>query len=547
MHVKRILYGVALWQPQAENVFVESTGVIPVNEKQHYEKAKEFLNVSKECDLVLTPEYSFSWELLDEILSSKIYYPKDGSLWCFCMQGIAVDDFEKRIKSYQSYMPKDFNIEFKEKNKYVNILIYLVNCQGNVFVLPQLKRHPEKHEESHMCFGDEILVFNVGNRNFFSYICADTNLSRENNSLIADEYENIIFHPQFNDNFFEENYCSRKKDALELYNNIYISLNWGRPTTVAVAKTSKEIGGYSSISCRSDESFNDFGKAFDFKKLINKNHCKGLFFLQEKFKKEFNYFLYIEDQILLADVEFFPNSEEGIQKCNLTVNAKKCLIFREEEDKYGLQNKCRIDLDSIMMPIIQKDVFSECECCRKLSPTLSCISNSESTEYERFFSICLSIFNEKEAFQHNNDEMNRVAYAYRDIKQCKNTRNLVKTLVDIVYDGAECDLGAVYAKWKTVALKFDKNEFANAEFASIDGVDKEKGIVAIANTENMEQLEKTFDRFLMMQKNKGDGKNLLLFYGEGAKIKVFDRGHHFTDLSKNNYSVQFSALNNFRK
>ena len=87
---------VLCWQPKGEIVFSEEEG-FRCNSNDHIEKATSFLLRGNEtkADIILSPEYSVPWSILQRILEEQEPCPLNGKLWCLGLEGISCQELKK--------------------------------------------------------------------------------------------------------------------------------------------------------------------------------------------------------------------------------------------------------------------------------------------------------------------------------------------------------------------------------------------------------------------------------------------------------------------
>lgn len=93
---------IAQWQPAGELAFSEKQGFY-CKSNGHAKKGLEFLRsaVDAKADLVITPEYSLPWQVLEDILLNRTVEPRNSKLWCLGMEGISFDNLEAFINKYK--------------------------------------------------------------------------------------------------------------------------------------------------------------------------------------------------------------------------------------------------------------------------------------------------------------------------------------------------------------------------------------------------------------------------------------------------------------
>lgn len=221
--------------------------VSQTSQDSHNAKCKKILemeqNNDNKSDIVLFPEYSISYDLLDELIGRKIL-PEINKLWCLPCQAIKNSDFKEKIQSYKNQgiivIDKAFN-DIKEKN-FVNALIYLFitysrDGQEKIIMVPQIKTQEMRDEfyecEAYMSKGNTIYIFGGQNESCLtSFLCADSLNNEIKWSDINDLGRSfIILHPQLNANSRNNDFCRLRREVFSSNNKqVYISCNWAEDT-----------------------------------------------------------------------------------------------------------------------------------------------------------------------------------------------------------------------------------------------------------------------------------------------------------------------------
>ncbi|WP_407314294.1 hypothetical protein [Desulfosporosinus sp. SB140] len=201
------------WQCQGEPTADLVRGVYTTN-PLHINKAINFVRLAKETcsDLVLTPEYSFPCEVLDNVVGDHELWPERGSLWCLCMQGYARQEFAEKLEQWTSTDTLVIRNAFERilRRHFVDALIYLfILDDGRLCILPQLKTTPmserwNDHEVRGLCTSDLIYIFDLyGNSDdqnrFLSILCSDALCIKAQDILDYTIGKYLtIFHAQLN-------------------------------------------------------------------------------------------------------------------------------------------------------------------------------------------------------------------------------------------------------------------------------------------------------------------------------------------------------------
>jgi hypothetical protein len=235
------------WQCCGEISIACSSGV-KKEDSLFLNKSRKFIEMAldKNCDLVLTPEYSFPFAVLEEILYNSQQWPQEGQLWCLATQGENRQILSERFKNWREIPGLELiNIatDSLEVKSFVSPLIYLFRLNDKkLCVLPQYKTGSmadprNDFEGPNLCRGQHIFVFDLGDNQcqnvFLSLICADA-LHIEASNIINTIPERFItiFHPQLNPapryselvNFRKSFYNTGQKDVR------FLTLNWATNT-----------------------------------------------------------------------------------------------------------------------------------------------------------------------------------------------------------------------------------------------------------------------------------------------------------------------------
>lgn len=218
-----------------------------IKSEEHNQKCLELLECSKKSDLVLFPEYCFSYESLKQIVNNEALWPTRYKLWCLPCQGIAHDTFFKKLDEFERCGAVVFRDGVKtpaQCGDFVNALFYcFVTTEASspseqkLVLLPQLKtQHMADQEdkcESYMTLGDTIFVFGEpGGNCLVSLLCADVlnpdltwrDLKRKGSSF-------ILLHPQLNKKPAHPDFKMLRDSIFRgTTRNVYISANWAKGT-----------------------------------------------------------------------------------------------------------------------------------------------------------------------------------------------------------------------------------------------------------------------------------------------------------------------------
>jgi len=238
------------WQSEGSLTLDHNRGV-KCEDTLFIEKARNFLGVAKEehASLVLTPEYSFPYEVLNELIDDKVKWPEQGKLWCLGTQGESRDNFNNILKRWENKADVevvDYASTRLHAKSFVCPLIYLfLNQAGKLVIIPQFKTESMadprlSFEGSELCEGQTIFVFesvlNECENVFLSLICADAiGVNSEEIFQAISKKSILLFNPQLNQNPRHERML-RLRDELINNNKLYVvrilTLTWSEKTQV---------------------------------------------------------------------------------------------------------------------------------------------------------------------------------------------------------------------------------------------------------------------------------------------------------------------------
>lgn len=277
---------IAQWQPLSEIAFDSKKG-FGAKDNEHEKKAMAFIKCVKDekSDVVITPEYSFPWNTLENILENQEMRPKYGKLWCLGMEGIETSELEKFIEKHEKRDEIFFVIEDLDnivQNEFYSCLIYLFISMKKIICMIQLKTTAASDkwaelEAKGLSTGNEIYFFKDQDTNhcLFSIICADALNQEISNVKEQVNYQQcIILHPQLNPKPLHESFEQMRKSFLNYSgkNIRIITLNWGKGSYLNIESKKKiEIeNSYSACYYCEDTSYTGFSEIY------KKNKSKGI-------------------------------------------------------------------------------------------------------------------------------------------------------------------------------------------------------------------------------------------------------------------------------
>lgn len=232
-------------------------------------------------DLVLSPEYSFPWEVLTGAIAAA-QLPAEGRLWIFGCEAISPAQLRQTIAAHPQveWLSEDIP---NGPGRFLNVLAYICRTQTNTgeprgVVVLQFKHEPmggNTFERDHLIRGQVVHIWRnpQDTIRLISLLCSDALVF---NPAVAqqcrfDRDPYIIFHPQLNPSPLHGDFggyrgalFSQNTDKFEV-----ISLNWARGFTLPAR--APNIYGGSAIYTKSPQF-----KFLDAR--IEANHRRGLHF-----------------------------------------------------------------------------------------------------------------------------------------------------------------------------------------------------------------------------------------------------------------------------
>lgn len=277
------------WQPKGTLSFSMERGFCCADQ-EHAEKAESFIKEAckKKADIVITPEYSFPWSCVRNIMGNEEMRPGRGKLYCLGMEGISCDELRAFIT--QNDQKDNVHIiteklEELDENYFFSCLLYLFRAEGKIVCLIQLKTTAASDtwsdlEAKGLTKGTTIYLFKSLTAEYylFSYICADV-LNQEIESIKSEipYQECLILHPQLNPKPLHETFEQMRRNYLDYdrHNTRIIGLNWAKDTVLPREGTRAEIKVQESFSaCYYNGNWND--KEEENLSLLIRNKAKGI-------------------------------------------------------------------------------------------------------------------------------------------------------------------------------------------------------------------------------------------------------------------------------
>lgn len=280
----------AFLQPKG-NVLADKNGVKNSPSNSAYGKAKTFLEdcISKNCELVIMPEYFCPWQILSDIDNGLI--PAENHLWAICFESIKPDELSNAISAFK-HIKIIGDVPTNQHGTFLNPLIYIFRSKNKedskiqVFGLLQFKTKSMvdkalQLERGELIFGENVYVFRVQeSTHLCSIVCSDA-LDFDPNTIAKKDDQKfgpwnhlpfILIHPQLNKSpahqFFRKyrtNWLSQNVRDKQI-----ICINWAIGTALNGHASGNDEFGKSSIHFRGEvtDSFSD----------LKESHSKGIYY-----------------------------------------------------------------------------------------------------------------------------------------------------------------------------------------------------------------------------------------------------------------------------
>lgn len=295
------VYQAMLFQPKAEMVVTDNFFRNRNRElafKKFNSAAKKALE--KDVEFFATPEYSFPWESLENLLITDVLFPSIGKIWVLGCESLHKDDLEKTKNLYASagfvFILNDPDPNQSSTKKYYDPLLYLFqakNYNGDFVkvILVQFKTHVSgdsfNTEATSLLLGNVFYLFENGSSEikFSAMLCSDSFVFLDTD-IVKQHYKDLfIYHPQLNENVRHKDYMRYRNTIYSLTgaNSDILCLNWSEGSSFYDGSDQKilewSIGKAISGSTWHSKALriNDEQRALD-------NHKKGFFYTKEKYR-----------------------------------------------------------------------------------------------------------------------------------------------------------------------------------------------------------------------------------------------------------------------
>ena len=200
-------------------------------------------------ELFVTPEYSFPWETIEELLGNGTV-PETGKLWVLGAESLTVAELpglKARFSQWATVLHEDLAPNQPGTARYLDPLVYLFrtaaheSTESRLVMIVQFKTAPSGDalniEATGMAKGDQVYLFDQGNEvRLMTLLCSDAFAFTE--AEIDANYENLLLlHLQLNESPRHETYMRyrRRIYGFECDQTEVICLNWAENFTFDLA------------------------------------------------------------------------------------------------------------------------------------------------------------------------------------------------------------------------------------------------------------------------------------------------------------------------
>lgn len=240
------------------------------------------LAVEKNCDLVLSPEYSCPWETLTNAIARQAL-PKEGKIWILGCESITPDEL-LTIKATHGNVVWIHEPISEGSGSFVDVVAYVTKAEATVggtkdVIVLQFKTQAmggTTFERDHLICGRSIYIWHNPRDNIrlISLICSEALVFDPATAATCgfDLHPYLIFHPQLTPAPHHPDISAYREQVFgwNVSENIeVVSLNWAR-SFVLLGNPPSRYGG-SAIYTKSRDFVSDDNR-------LEANHQKGLFY-----------------------------------------------------------------------------------------------------------------------------------------------------------------------------------------------------------------------------------------------------------------------------
>ena len=536
------------WQCKGEFISDTNRGII-LEDELHINKALSYVKCAKEtkAGLVLTPEYSFPYTVLEKIIDNKDLWPDKGKLWCLGTQGDSYNKFKDRIvrwKGLRNVLVEDIAYNKLSVKNFVSSLIYLFkNEKDELIVIPQFKIGPmhdpwNQYEGGNLCEGSVIFIFDVSgntisNNRFLSVICSDVLYVEPNEIInnIGSDNNITLFHPQLNQKPRHHSFIDFRNRFITS-NNTHrrlITLNWAEGTSKCNSEYHFNIP-WSAFYQKSKHNFDALEADDNFRKLRMQNHKKNLFYTYNKNKRIDIWFSSIEEHCLLFHIS--KDSVENVSQLathKFEPIAKSFYAFNTKENKWVEELcACKQDLFNIIGEL-DNEYSYPLNVCK--SDSTKCINECcvmDKCDY--FFGLCFGDFEEGQLICEEDETLHRLVVV-GDIeinRKRKQKAELFKALIELLKAGVFPDEFEEFKdnlRFEIVVDSFPNIYLDKYNISAIESPNTDmKALISITESRVPSDVEELEDN-LRKQLHPRYRNQVLVYYPSGIRYMYFNK--HF--------------------
>lgn len=277
------LYKTLLFQPLGDieygDYFVRN-----VDENISMKKFRSFFNLAKDsnADLVMTPEYSCPWKMIQEIINNDLL-PQESKLWVIGCESIKVNEFLSITRCIENvnWIYEEKILEYIDNDKFLSAICYIFKTKDSSdtlknVVIVQFKTNPmggTDYETDRLILGNTIYILRNDENSIFliTLICADGLIFDIRHLPFNINIPCLILHLQLNKEPFNYKYSAYRRNYYQdnRLNKEFISLNWARNSKMN-AEDFGPYGGSALYTKSEDLNFED--------KKVCTNHRLGLYY-----------------------------------------------------------------------------------------------------------------------------------------------------------------------------------------------------------------------------------------------------------------------------
>jgi hypothetical protein len=247
---------------------------------------------ARSVELLVTPEYSFPWIAIEELLSNGTT-PSTGQLWVLGCESLPITELsslQARFSKWATVIHEPIIRPQGATTRYLNPMVYIFRTEKidtnepKVVMVVQFKTapsgDPQNTEATRMALGNAVYLFEHGNEvRLITIICSDAFAFTQ--EIIEANYEHLLLlHIQLNEKPRQETYMRyrRQLNELEGDKSEIICLNWAENIAFDLQEGAeplrkKNISGSAWHSKSAKLATDDIH--------VEKNHLSGLYYTHD--------------------------------------------------------------------------------------------------------------------------------------------------------------------------------------------------------------------------------------------------------------------------